>query len=434
VVKGCPKKREVGTASAGKDHVVNFTADLHVHLGRTRSGRPVKIGASSALTLDGAVSAALRKGITLIGVVDFVPEVIEEACEDLRTGASTEGPGGGLEYRRGVTVLPGIEVEIRPRGRKAAHFVMLFQDLRSVDLAGLWLRSRQTNPNLSSQLARATAQEASDLAREMGATFWPAHSFTPHKGYYGGCASTYGDVFERGAHFKVLELGLSADTEMARMLPENRRSRFVTASDCHGPETLAREFMLLNGRVSFEDVRAAANHRAPWPVAANYGLDPRLGKYHRTACPNCGWIASVDPPALPPCPVCGHARLVTGVKDRLAALAMEQTALHENRTCCAGTGQSAGGEIREDAERPLYVYQVPLAFLPGIGKQARARLCREFGDESFVLHRATREDIARVAGEDAAALVIAARTGDLDVLEGGGGQYGRVLGVRRGPA
>ena len=410
---------------------MDFTADLHVHLGATRSGRPVKIGASRFLTLHGVLDAALRKGIKLLGVVDFVPEVIEEAREHLSNGACVEATGGGLEYKCGVTVVPGVEMEIRPQGRKPAHFVALFPGLDEAGRMSQWVSARESNPHLSSQVLRATAQETSDLTSELGGTFWPAHAFTPHKGYYGSCAASYADVFESGSHFAAIELGLSADTAMAGMLPETGLSLFVTASDCHGPETLAREFMVVSGPVSFDVIRVAARGEggAQWPVMANYGLDPRLGKYHRTACPRCGWIASGAPLVNPPCPACGHARLITGVKDRIAALALEQTAPEQTSdsqgACCAfGVGQE---------ERPPYVYQVPLDFLPGVGKRTRAELRREFGDESFVLHRATYAEIEKVAGERAAACIVAARTGDIDVAEGGGGQYGRVLGITRRP-
>jgi uncharacterized protein (TIGR00375 family) len=419
---------------------VDFTADLHVHLGATRSGRPVKIGASRHLTLPGVLDAAMRKGIKLLGVVDFVPDVIEEAREHLSSGACVEAAGGGLEYKCGVTVVPGLEVEIRPQGRKPAHFVALFPGIDEASRMSQWVSARESNPDLSSQVLRATAQEASDLTFELGGTFWPAHAFTPHKGYYGSCAASYGDVFESGSHFEAIELGLSADTAMAGMLPEISSSRFVTASDCHGPETLAREFMLVSGPVSFDVVKGAARGEsgAPWPVIANYGLDPRLGKYHRTACPRCGWIASGAPPAEPPCPMCGHTRLITGVKDRIATLALEQRAMPKTaphtspgRTSCR---QAAHCACREDQEeRPPYVYQVPLDFLPGVGKRTRAELRREFGDESFVLHRATYAEIGRVAGERVAACIVAARAGDIDVAEGGGGQYGRVLGITRKP-
>ncbi len=395
-----------------------FRADLHVHLGRTSSGRPVKIGASKFLTLEGSLDAALRKGIQLLGIVDFVPEIIEEALEHLSSGKCVESAGGGLLYRCGVLVVPGLEMEIRPEGRRPAHFVALFPDMGGIRHMSTWVGARQQNPHLSSQVLRATAEDALSASLEYGGTFWPAHSFTPHKGFYGGCAGSYHDVFSHGAAFTALELGLSADTEMADMLAEARSALLITASDCHGPETLAREFLLVQGQVSFEGIWSAARtgEAARWPVQANYGLEPRLGKYHRTACPECGWIAAGPAPAVGPCPVCGRTHLTTGVKDRIATLAKEQA-------------PSSHSHARQP-ERPCYVYQVPLAFIPGVGPSLRARLRRAFGDESFVLHQATQDEIARVAGDRVAAYITAARSGNLVVSDGGGGQYGRVLGIR----
>jgi len=378
----------------------------------------VKIGASKFLTLDGSLNAALRKGIQLLGIVDFVPGIIEEALEHLSSGKCVESAGGGLSYRCGVTVVPGLEMEIRPEGRGPAHFVALFPDMDGIRRMSEWTRARQSNPHLSSQVLRAPAEEAFSASLEWGGTFWPAHSFTPHKGFYGSCAGSYRDVFSHGDSFTALELGLSADTQMADVLPEARSALLITASDCHGPETLAREFMLIRGPVSFEGIWSAARagKGAQWPVEANYGLEPRLGKYHRTACPECGWIAAGPAPAAGPCPVCGRTRLTTGVKDRIAILAREQAASPESDV--------------KPGKRPGYVYQVPLAFMPGVGPGLRACLRRAFGDESFALHRATYGEIAGVAGEKVAAYIAAARSGNIVVSDGGGGQYGRILGIR----
>lgn len=394
-----------------------FRADLHVHLGRTESGRPIKMGASKFLTLAAVVAEARKKGLDLVGVVDFVPEVVSEASKHLSEGKCRESSSGGLTYKNGVTVIPGFEVEIKPAGRKPAHFVVMCADFAVALRIGQWLSRRQKHPGLSSQRTYCDPDELLETCSAKGAVVWPAHAFTPHKGFYGGTADHYAEVFSQGNHFSALELGLSADTQMASGLSETSHSLFITASDCHSLENLGREFMLVDGAPSFATIESCI----PWTnrctniIKANYGLDPRLGKYFRTACPQCGFIARGERTFTDRCPHCGYTRIVVGVWDRLSRLIDVQLLSRERNA---------------QVERPPYIYQVPLDFLPGLSNRVKQDLRREFGSEAKVLHEALLSDIERVAGEAAAELIAAARTGRLSISEGGGGKYGTVRATR----
>ena len=74
-------------------------ADMHIHIGRTESGRPVKITAARTLTLDEIlIEASEHKGMELIGIIDcHSPEVlaeIEKGClqgviQSLKTAESS---------------------------------------------------------------------------------------------------------------------------------------------------------------------------------------------------------------------------------------------------------------------------------------------------------------------------------------------------------
>ena len=50
--------------------------------------------------------------------------------------------------------------------------------------------------------------------------------------------------------------------------------------------------------------------------------------------------------------------------------------------------------------RPAYHYQVPLEFIPGLGKSSMSKLLDAFGTEMNILHQATEAELAAVAGED----------------------------------
>jgi len=60
-----------------------YYADLHIHLGRTATGRPVKISGSKDLTFARiAEVSSQEKGIGMVGIIDcHVPEIQEEIKE-----------------------------------------------------------------------------------------------------------------------------------------------------------------------------------------------------------------------------------------------------------------------------------------------------------------------------------------------------------------
>lgn len=77
-------------------------------------------------------------------------------------------------------------------------------------------------------------------------------------------------------------------------------------------------------------------------------------------------------------------------------------------------------------DRPPYIHQVPLDFLPGLGPKTMAKLLDHFGTEMNILHNVPKEEIEKLVKMDLAELIIKARNGDLQLSAGGGGQYGKV--------
>ena len=83
-------------------------------------------------------------------------------------------------------------------------------------------------------------------------------------------------------------------------------------------------------------------------------------------------------------------------------------------------------EAMHPAHRPAYVYQVPLEFIPGIGKKTLSKLLDAFGTEMTVLHQAKVSELAQVVGDILAKRIDDARTGRIHVIDGGGGIYGKI--------
>ncbi|MFF2016440.1 endonuclease Q family protein [Paenibacillus sp. NPDC058177] len=386
-----------------------YYGDLHVHIGRTSEGQPVKISGSRNLTFANiAKEAAERKGIELIGIIDcHSPGVQRDIRSALDSGEMTEAEGGGIAYR-GTTILLGSEIEIREPGRKECHVLAFMPDIETMADFSHWMSHHMTNVNLSSQRLYAPAQVLQDEIYERGGILIPAHIFTPHKGLYGCSAERMADIFDL-ERIAAVELGLSADSEMAGYLSELDPYTFLTNSDAHSLGKIGREYNALElANPSFAELRLALERKDGRSVSANYGLNPRLGKYHRTYCGGCGSIIDEAYATSERCPYCGSLKLVKGVLDRVMDIADRQTP-----------------QVPE--YRPPYHYQVPLEFIPGLGKAKMKLLLDAFGTEMNILHAAREDEIAAVAGTDLASNIVAARSGTLALSAGGGGTYGKVV-------
>ncbi|NLY30047.1 MAG: TIGR00375 family protein, partial [Firmicutes bacterium] len=367
----------------------------------------VKITASPALTVEGILEeCSERKGIQVAGIVDCAsPPVLKDLRSLVDKGDLTELPGGGLDYRGHVTLLLGAEIELGGPQGGSAHFLAFTPSLETMEELSRFLSRAITNISLSSQRASLEIQEISEfVVRELAGIFLPAHAFTPFKSVYGNCVRRLAEV---GIDFTALELGLSADTYLADRLHELSTVRFLSNSDAHSLPKIAREYNKLQlTKPDFAHFCKALAGDPENRILANYGLDPRLGKYHRTFCLKCETVVNGAPPVYQ-CSRCDSDKIVVGVLDRITAIADEAEPIHP-------------------PDRPPYIHQVPLEFIPGVGKKTLTKLLEVFGTEMEILHGASFEDLEEVVGTKVAENVAAAREGQLVVAEGGGGRYGRV--------
>jgi uncharacterized protein (TIGR00375 family) len=205
----------------------------------------------------------------------------------------------------------------------------------------------------------------------------------------------------------AIELGLSADTYLADMISELENKTFVTNSDAHSLPKIAREYnkMLVNN-ISFKEVVKALKNEEGRKVLCNYGLDPKLGKYHRTFCDNCNHVIETKEP-VSMCPECGSNKVTFGVFDRIELIKDKE-------------------KSKSPKNRPPYVYQVPLTFIPGLGSKTIDKLLDKFGTEMTILHKLSKDDIEAVVGEKVANEIVNARDGKMKILSGGGGNYGKL--------
>ena len=389
-------------------------ADLHVHIGRSENGKPIKITAARSLNFANiAKECADRKGINIVGIIDCAsPYVIEDIENFLKTGEAYEIEDGGIIYKDKVCILLGSEVETSEVGRNgkcgAAHNVCFFPHLSDIKGFSKEMSKHIHNITLSTQRSDVSGYELIDVVEKYNGILIPAHCFTPFKSYYGNCTDRMKDIFkEKFDKIFAIELGLSADTYLADMITELEDKTFVTNSDAHSLPKIAREYnkMLVND-ISFKEVVKALKGEDGRKVLCNYGLDPKLGKYHRTFCDSCNQVIETKEPVAV-CPFCGSDKVTFGVFDRIELIKDKE-------------------ESKSPANRPPYVYQVPLTFIPGVGNKTIDRLLDSFGTEMTILHKLSKDDIEAVVGEKVANEIMASREGKMKIHAGGGGVYGKV--------
>jgi uncharacterized protein (TIGR00375 family) len=387
-----------------------YFVDLHVHIGRSSLGKITKRGTSDKLTFSNiAYEAYHRKGIQVIGVVDCVsPWIIRDIEELLNAGELDELPEGGMVYSEDLIILLGSEIETRQKEGCSAHSLMFFPKFSQVREFSRIMDRHMTNLEYNSTVSRLSGQELFDIVDSLGGIFIPAHVFTPYKGFYGNCTDRLHKIFDSASLEKIpsIELGLSADTGMASQLSELDTKTFISNSDAHSLRKMGREYnIMLLKELNFDEVVKALRNQEGRKIVANFGLNPKLGKYHRTFCLNCQIITQLPPPVTE-CPNDPKHRVVMGVLDRLVVI--------------RDRGESL------DSQRPPYHYQVPLDFIPGVGPKTIDKLIQAFGNEMNILHRASREEIREVVSEDITDMIMQARQGTLSLVHGGGGKYGKV--------
>ena len=390
-------------------------ADLHVHIGRSESGKPIKITAARSLNFANIAKECYeRKGINVVGIIDCAsPYVIEDIENFLKTGDAYELENGGIIYKDKVCIILGSEVETSEKGRNgksgAAHNLCYFPHLSDIKAFSNELSHHLKNITLSTQRTDLSGYELIDIVEKYNGILVPAHIFTPFKSYYGNCVDRIEDVFkEKFNKIFAVELGLSSDTFLADEISELERMTFLTNSDAHSLPKIAREYNKMQVEdISFKEIVKALKNEDGRKVLENYGLDPKLGKYHRTFCDNCNKTIETKYP-VEICPYCGSKKVTFGVFDRIELIKDKKETISPNW-------------------RPTYNYQIPLSFVPGLGGKTIEKLLGTFGTEMNILHKLSFDDIEGNFGAKVAENIEFARTGKMHIAAGGGGNYGKVI-------
>jgi len=380
-----------------------INADLHIH--SRFSG-----ATSNKMSIQNIAFVAPLKGIDVVGTGDCLHSGwIEEikCCEVVDEGT--------FEFDKTRFIL-STEVE----AQKRVHHLLYFPSFSAAEDFKEQIKSKSKNletdgrPNVD-----MSGQELAQIAKDVDALIGPAHAFTPYTAmyaYFSSLKECYGDLAD---YVSFVELGLSADTDLADRIKELHRLTFLTNSDCHSPHParVAREFNRFQvNDATYNEIKKAILRIDGNKPLLNVGLPPQEGKYHESACRNCYTHYTLEEAQRRRWKCSCGKRIKKGVKDRINERADFSEPIHPDH-------------------RPPYIHLIPMTEIitKAIGQQNPftqtvnrrwSELVSVFKSEINVLLDCDIGDIAKSTAPAITEAIQAFREKKVIIRPGGGGQYG----------
>ncbi|MAG08487.1 TIGR00375 family protein [Candidatus Woesearchaeota archaeon] len=387
---------------------IRCNADLHLH--GLYSG-----AVSSSMVPKTIAEQAPLKGLHLLGTADILNarwvKLVKEQLKDAGEGI--------LEHDNGTKFILQTEVEDNNR----VHHVILFPDFSKVEEVKEKLKSKCKDFDTDGRpKIWLNGEQIAEICVDSGCLIGFAHAFTPYFGIYSKFDSykdCYGDLWKK---IYFLELGLSADTNMADRISELHNLTFTSNSDCHSPwpNKMGREFNTFRVKeTTFDEIAKALKREDGRGSALNVGFNPLEGKYHKTRCTGC--LTFFEPKEAMKlnwrCPQCRKS-IKKGVDFRIEELANLNKDAHPNH-------------------RPAYKHIIPLSEIIALALNTNnamsnkvqdiwKRFVSRFGSEIRVLLNAKHEELEKV-NPSIAEYIQYFREDKINYIPGGAGVYGQLV-------
>ena len=256
-----------------------FNADLHIH-------SPHSIGVSKSLSLDTMIETCKKKGLNILATGDVLqPDWLKYLESKLK-----KEKDGSYIYKDVYFIL---QTEIEDN--ESVHEVVFFENfemVREIQKKLVTYSKNILNEWGGRPRVNVSPPELVDIITDAGALIGPAHAFTPFKAIFRqnkfktleGC---YADAVNK---INFIELGLSANTNLADRLECLKNVSFLSNSDAHSqdPRSLGREFNRFDiDNPSYEEIMLAIKRKENRKIILNVGLHPKLGKYYNMFCNKC---------------------------------------------------------------------------------------------------------------------------------------------------
>jgi len=388
---------------------LKVNTDLHLH-------GPYAGGVSERMLPQTIAEIAPLKGLQLLGTGDILNEnwikIVQQQLKKTQDEAI-------LEHSNGTKFV--LQTEVCDNNR--IHHLILFPSFSKV------YEVREKFKNFCTDLDKEgrpsihlSASEIAEICLEAGCLLGFAHAFTPYFGLYSkhdSYSHAYGD-YSNKIHF--MELGLSADTNMADRISELHNLTFTSNSDAHSPwpNKLGREFTTFAMKeILFDELGKALKREDGRKAVLNVKFNPLEGKYHKTRCRGC--LTFFEPQQAENlnwrCPECGNS-IKKGVDFRIQELADLPADNHPEH-------------------RPKCLHTIPLSEIIALSMGVKnawsdkvqaewKKFVDRFGTEVNTLINVNLEDMADI-NKDVAEYVGFFREGKIRYVPGGAGVYGKLV-------
>ncbi|MFW9800915.1 MAG: endonuclease Q family protein [Candidatus Thorarchaeota archaeon] len=396
------------------------------------------------MTVPRLVDGAKEKGLDILGTGDATqPQWLNHLKRHLERK-------GDMLVKGSVSFIPTVEIE----DVESIHHLCLLPDFESIE--ALRISIRPHSPNLDHEWGgrprvNLKADELAGVVRDAGGLIGPAHAFTPFKAIFreGRYSTLEGCYGEETRHIHFLELGLSADSDVADSVPELRRLTYITASDAHSPspDKIGREFVRFSMESpSFDELKMAILREKSRRPELNVGFNPRLGKYYLSFCSACRRTLVIgDGAAAPEFDDLNIYLFCRNLEDRSRLL----EDIHRRKVKCPSDGKSLRLGVRDRAlmigegkstspnHRPPYLHIPPLLDMISVALGVKSRSSKSvrklysslrevLGSETGILTDVPLGQI-RKFNRRLGQMVTAYRNKKVGYIPGGGGRYGSLV-------
>jgi len=389
-------------------------ADLHIHSSYSRATSP-------KMNLQELSRCAKIKGLDILGTGDFTHPVW---LEELKNNLSDNG-SGVYEYDDTKFILSGeISLIYKQDGKqRRVHHLILAKDFEIVNQIVEWLKKKGRIDYDGRPIFGFNSIEFVEAIMSISKNIMiiPAHVWTPWYGIFGsmsGFDSVEECFKDQAKHIHALETGLSSNPEMNWRLSSLDRYTLVSNSDSHSPYPwrLGREANIFDLKeTSYKNITDAIKTRKNFLFTIE--VDPSYGKYHYDGHRNCNFSCSPEQATKLNniCPQC-KSKLTIGVLHRTDELA----------------DRKQGFKPRHAVP---YKSLIPLSEIISIvtGTDVFTKkvwdiynqLIAKFSNEFNILLNAEKEEIKRIAKDRIADLIIKNRKGEINIIPGYDGVYGK---------
>lgn len=437
---------------------MQYVTDLHLH---SRFSRAV----SKNMTLPVMAQCAKQKGIDVLSASDFThPLWLKEMKNQLSEKEEGFYSLKQHEAYNAISFILSTEIScIYKQGGKLRriHNLVLMPSFNAVEKLTKKLLQKCANLSADGRPIIGLSSKAlleMVLESDEQSLLIPCHIWTPHFGVYGSASGfdSLQECFEDLTRYVYgIETGLSSDPEMNWRVKELENRSILSFSDAHSPPKMLREATVMElSAPTFTNLRNAiirpvSGYKSS--VATNqhtkdqrpktedrivYTIEfyPEEGKYHYSGHRNCH--VSLNPQEIRSegniCPVC-HKKLTEGVLFRVQQLAILSTkdVLEQKKNYYGLTWITD-----RTRHHPPYVKLVPLLEIVAEAqsmsvtsqkvKNLYTKLCSELRSELHILLKESIEAIEKVGGKKVAEGVKKVRGGEIVIVPGYDGEYGKV--------